>query len=138
MLTDSLLLHIILTVSHDCVYVANALIVLILTSANSLHADPDIFFSHRRHPSCDCGAINCDCLHPRWRNIQLCTWRLVSELSIFHFKLRWPNTVCARFTDSVSDAIKRALGLWYANTAVDKVIPQFHMKWVIKLSFGPK
>ena len=26
--------------------------------------------------------------------------------------LRWPNTVCARFTDSVSDAIKRALGLW--------------------------
>ena len=27
-------------------------------------------------------------------------------------RLRWPNTVCARFTDSVSDAIKRALGLW--------------------------
>ena len=26
--------------------------------------------------------------------------------------LRWPNTICARFTDSVSDAIKRALGLW--------------------------
>ena len=26
--------------------------------------------------------------------------------------LRWPNTVYARFTDSVSDAIKRALGLW--------------------------
>ena len=26
-------------------------------------------------------------------------------------QLRWPNTVCARFTDSVSDAIKRALGL---------------------------
>ena len=52
--------------------------------------------------------------------------------------LRWPNTVCARFTDSVSDAIKRALGLWYANTAVDKVIPQFHMKWIIKLSVDPK
>ena len=51
--------------------------------------------------------------------------------------LRWPNTVCARFTDSVSDAIKRALGLWYANTAVDEVIPH-HMKWVIKLSFDPK
>ena len=49
--------------------------------------------------------------------------------------LRWPNTVfCARFTDSVSDAIKRALGLWYANTAVDKVIPQFHMNWIIKLN----
>ena len=29
----------------------------------------------------------------------------------------------APFTDSVSDAIKRALGLWYANTTVDKVIP---------------
>ena len=52
--------------------------------------------------------------------------------------LRWPNTVCARFTDSVSDAIKRALELWYANTAVDKVIPQFHMKWIIKVSFDPK
>ena len=26
--------------------------------------------------------------------------------------LRWPNTVCTRFKDSVSDAIKRALGLW--------------------------
>ena len=106
MLTDSLLLHIILTVSHDCVYVANALIVLILKNANSLHADPDISFSHRRLPCCDCGAINCDCLNPRWRNIQLCTWRLVSELSIFHFKLRWPNTVCLRFTDSISDAIE--------------------------------
>ena len=52
--------------------------------------------------------------------------------------LRWPNTVYARFTDSVSDAIKRALGLWYVNTAVDKVIPQFHMKWIIKVSFDPK
>ena len=29
-----------------------------------------------------------------------------------HVPLRWPNTVCARFTDSVSDVIKRALGLW--------------------------
>ena len=54
------------------------------------------------------------------------------------FHLRWPNTVCARFTDSASDAIKRALGLWYANTAVDKVIRQFHMKLIIKLSFDPK
>ena len=26
--------------------------------------------------------------------------------------LRWLNTVCARFTDSVSDAFKSALGLW--------------------------
>ena len=26
--------------------------------------------------------------------------------------LRWPNTVCARFTDSVNDAIKHTLGLW--------------------------
>ena len=52
--------------------------------------------------------------------------------------LRWPKTVCARFTDSVSDTIKRALGLWYVNTAVDKVIPQFHMKWIIKVSFDPK
>ena len=51
--------------------------------------------------------------------------------------LRWPNTVCARFTDSVSELL-RALGLWYANTAVDEVIPQFHMKWIIKLSFDPK
>ena len=42
------------------------------------------------------------------------------------------------FTDSVSDAIKRALGLWYVNTAVDKVIPQFHMKWIIKVTFDPK
>ena len=48
--------------------------------------------------------------------------------------LRWPSTVCARFTDSV----KLALGLWYANTAVNEVIPQFHMKWIIKLSFDPK
>ena len=53
-------------------------------------------------------------------------------------RLRWPNTVCACFTDSVTDAIKRALGLWHANMAVDKVIPQFHMKWIIKLSFDPK
>ena len=52
--------------------------------------------------------------------------------------LRWPNTVCARFTDSVSDAIKRTLGLWYVNMADDKVIPQFHMKWIIKVSFNPK
>ena len=52
--------------------------------------------------------------------------------------LRWLNTVCARFTDSVSDAIKRALGLWYANRAVDKVIPQFHVKWIIKLSSDRK
>ena len=52
--------------------------------------------------------------------------------------LRWPNTVYARFTDSASDAIKRALGLWYANTAVDKVIPQFRMKLIIRLSFDPK
>ena len=29
-----------------------------------------------------------------------------------HAHLRWPNTVYARFTDSASDAIKRALGLW--------------------------
>ena len=29
-----------------------------------------------------------------------------------YISLRWPNTVCARFTDSVTDAIKRALGLW--------------------------
>ena len=42
-----------------------------------------------------------------------------SCISGFPQNLRWPNTVCARFTDSVSDAIKRALGLWYANTAVD-------------------
>ena len=53
-------------------------------------------------------------------------------------KKKKKNTVCVRFTDSVSDAIKRALGLWYVNTAVDKVIPQFHMKWIIKLSFDPK
>ena len=52
--------------------------------------------------------------------------------------LKWPNTVCALFTDSVSDAIKRALGVWYVNTAVDKVIPQFHVKWIIKVSFDPK
>ena len=26
--------------------------------------------------------------------------------------LRWPNTVCACITDSVSDGIKHALGLW--------------------------
>ena len=41
----------------------------------------------------------------------------VSEVEKYIFAmlnntLRWPNTVCARFTDSVSDAIKRALGLW--------------------------
>ena len=48
------------------------------------------------------------------------------------------HSFCARFADSVSDAIKCALGLWYANTAVDKVIPQFHMNWIIKLSFDLK
>ena len=48
------------------------------------------------------------------------------------------HTFCARFADSVSDAIKRALGLWYANMAVDEVIPQFHMNWIIKLSFDLK
>ena len=48
------------------------------------------------------------------------------------------HNYCARFADSVSDTIKRALGLWYANTAVDKVIPQFHMNWKIKLSFDLK
>ena len=63
---------------------------------------------------------------------------MVSQLKKMYHHLRWPNTVCARFTDSVSDAINYALGLWYANTAVDKVIPQFHMKWIIKLSFDPK
>ena len=31
---------------------------------------------------------------------------------VIRLPLRWPNTVCARFTDSVSDAFKRALGLW--------------------------
>ena len=56
----------------------------------------------------------------------------------FQEALRWLNTVCARFTDSVTDAIERALELWYANTAFDKVIPQFHMKWIKKLSFDPK
>ena len=44
----------------------------------------------------------------------------------------------ARFADSVIDAIKRALGLWYAYMAVDEVIPQFHMNWIIKLSFDLK
>ena len=64
---------------------------------------------------------------------------LTTKFTFFEtFDLRWPNTVCARFTDSFSDAIKRALGLWYVNTAVDKVIPQFHMKWIIKVSFDPK
>ena len=63
------------------------------------------------------------------------TFSLICFISV---DLRWPNTVCARYTDSVSDAIKRALGLWYANTAVDKVILQFHMKWIIKVSFDPK
>ena len=48
------------------------------------------------------------------------------------------HSFCMRFADSVSDALKRALGLWYANTAVDKVIPQFHMNWIIKLSFDLK
>ena len=66
---------------------------------------------------------------------QKCT--LLFEASSVTY-LRWPNTVCARLTDSVSDATKRALGLWYANTAVDEVIPQFHMKSIIKLSFDPK
>ena len=42
-------------------------------------------------------------------------------MDFYQYKLRWLNTFYARFTDSVSDAIKRVLGLWYANTAVDKV-----------------
>ena len=42
-------------------------------------------------------------------------------MDFYQYKLRWLNTVCTRFTDSVSDAIKGTLGLWYANTAVDKV-----------------
>ena len=70
-----------------------------------------------------------------------CLFNLVPAIIKIYQKvrnLRWPNTVCSRFTDSVSDAIKRALGLWYANRAVDKVIPQFHMKWIIKLSSDPK
>ena len=37
-------------------------------------------------------------------------WHVLGEFMVN--SLRWPNTVCARFTDSVSDAIKRALGLW--------------------------
>ena len=36
----------------------------------------------------------------------------VHQLKDENSQLRWPNTVCARFTDSVSDAFKRALGLW--------------------------
>ena len=48
------------------------------------------------------------------------------------------HSFCPRFADSVTDTIKRALGLWYANTAVDKVIPQFHMNWIIKLTFDLK
>ena len=69
-------------------------------------------------------------LHPRLENY-------LSTLKKTHtYKQIWRSTdclkvaehSCARFADSVSDAIKRALGLWYANTAVDKVIPQFDMK----------
>ena len=78
----------------------------------------------------------------RGRNINLLeyryTWSIGTTVSYNAASLRWLNTVCARLTDSVSDAIKRALGLWYANTAVDKAIPQFHMKWIIKLSFDSK
>ena len=48
------------------------------------------------------------------------------------------HSLRAQFTDSVGDVIKRTLGLWYANMVVDKVIPQFHMKWIIKLSSDPK
>ena len=64
---------------------------------------------------------------------------IVSRISrsLYGFKVA-EHSFCARFADSVSDAIKRALGLWYANTAVDKVIPQFHMNWIIKLSFDLK
>lgn len=74
---------------HDCVNVANDFIVLILTSANSLHADPYISFTQQRHSCRDCGVIHGDSLQPRWRNIQLCTWRLVSELAINQFKLKF-------------------------------------------------
>ena len=49
--------------------------------------------------------------------------------------LRWPNTVCARFTDSVSDAIKRALGLWQANTINPSIL--YQMK-ITKVSFALK
>ena len=63
-----------------------------------------------------------------------------TEIFLQSIYLRWPNTVFARASQiySVSDAIKRALGLWYANTAVDEVIPQFHMNWIIKLIFDLK
>ena len=50
--------------------------------------------------------------------------------------LRWPNTVCTRFTSSVSDAIECLLGLWYANTASIKQSLNFIPNIIItKLSF---
>ena len=54
---------------------------------------------------------------------------------MFEYHLRWPNTVCARFTDSVSDAIKRALGLRCKQILS---IPRFYTKWITKLSFALK
>ena len=58
------------------------------------------------------------CTH--WRKVKNST-SYAKSLNVISYHLRWLNTVYARFTDSLSDAIKRALGLWYANTAVDKV-----------------
>ena len=55
--------------------------------------------------------------------------------------LRWPNTVFVRALQTLLVmllSIKRALGLWYVNKAVDTVIPQFHMNWIMKLSFDLK
>ena len=36
---------------------------------------------------------------------------IVINNNLFWMTLRWPNTVCAHFTGTVSDAVKRTVGL---------------------------
>ena len=50
-------------------------------------------------------------------------------------QLRWPNTVCARYTGSVSDGIKRGARVVVSKYGVNKAIPQFRIKGITKLSY---
>ena len=49
------------------------------------HPQLKAHFNYRRRFPCDCDVIDCDCLYPRWRHTQLCSWRLVSGLDIYYF-----------------------------------------------------
>ena len=59
--------------------------------------------------------------------------RRITRTSVW--KLKWPNTVCARFTDSVSDAIKD--GAYYCYCAyVLRISRYLGFLWVVPTNTG--